>query len=75
MVRLCFRKYQFFHKVFYGFGSLELKIGSIESEKIIKGNMSTDSLKFFGSLQVHTGSLTFFLKNCKHTTVFTLCID
>jgi len=48
---------QVFFKVF--FGSLELKIGSIESKKIIIGSLKSEKL---GSLQVHTGYLTFSLK-------------
>jgi len=56
------------------FGFLELKIGSLESEKIINGNMWMDtaisitskymkfSRKLFGSLQIHTRYLMFSLQ-------------
>jgi len=40
-------------------GFLELKIGSLESEKIIIGFLESEKI---GSLQVHTGLLTFSLK-------------
>jgi len=39
--------------------SLELKIGSLESEKIIIGSLESEKI---GSLQVHTGYLIFSLK-------------
>ena len=41
------------------FGALELKIGSLQSEKIIIGSLESREI---GSLQVHTGYLTFSLK-------------
>jgi len=40
-------------------GSLELKIGSLESKKIINASLKSEKI---GSLQVHTGYLTFSLK-------------
>ena len=42
-----------------GFGSLENQIGSLESEKIIIGALKSEKI---GSLQIHTGYLTFSLK-------------
>jgi len=42
--------------------ALDLKTGSLKSEKIIKGNIWKDSRKLFRSLQVHTGFLKFSLK-------------
>jgi len=57
---------------FYGvsgtrFGFLELKIGSLESEKINVGSLESEKIGSLesektGSLQVHTGDLTFSLK-------------
>jgi len=41
------------------FGSLVLKIGSLESEKVITGSPESEKI---GSLQVHTGYRTFPLK-------------
>jgi len=41
------------------FGSLELKIGFLESEKVINGSPGSEKI---GSLQVHTGYLTFSSK-------------
>ena len=46
------------------FGSLELKIGSLETEKII-----------IGSLQVHTGYLTFSVKQTLIMTVTMMNVD
>jgi len=60
------------------FGSLELKIGSLESEKVITGSLESEKI---GSLQVHTGYLTFSLKKlnlvklepCGFSQKFLLC--
>jgi len=46
--------------------SLELKIGSLESEKIIDGSLESEKI---GSLQVHTGYLTFSLKKRYHRQI------
>jgi len=39
--------------------SIELKIGFLESEKIINGSLESEKI---GSVQVHTGYLTISLK-------------
>ena len=60
------RLYQFFKGILgTRFGSLELKIGSLDSEKIIIGSLESEKI---GSLQVHTGYLTFSLKKSGFTT-------
>ena len=72
---ICIRKTSLLHRsddyigfipsqVFWGvlrtrFGTLEFKIGSLESEKIIIGFLASEKI---GSLQDHTGYLTFSLK-------------
>jgi len=42
------------------FGSVELRIGYLESKKVIIGSLESEKIV---SLQVHTGYLTFSLKN------------
>ena len=63
---------EYYQGFFYGvsgtrFGFLELKIGSLESEKINVGSLESEKIGSLesektGSLQVHTGDLTFSLK-------------
>jgi len=56
------------------FESLELKIGSLETEKIIIGSLESEKI-IIGTLQVHTGYLTFSVKQTLIMTVTMMNVD